>query len=260
MHPSTNHQPQHTITTDTIMQSPILWHIPSPSPEVYQRLPEKTATLKQRIHTISERYQKVKFASSLAVEDMVITHIIAIENAPISVFTLATGKLNPETLALAKQIPKHYPQLTFNQYTPNPEKVNTYIAQNGEYAFYNSVAQRRECCHIRKIEPLNQALKHADAWLTGQRREQSITRQQLNFSEHDATRNIAKFNPIFDWSEEEVWAFILHHHVPFNDLYHKGFPSIGCEPCTMPVKQGEDIRAGRWWWENRDSKECGLHK
>ena len=120
--------------------------------------------------------------------------------------------------------------------------------------------QRSRCCHIRKIEPLNRALKNAPAWLTGQRRSQSDTRSELNFEELDHSRNIAKFNPIFDWEENDVWAYAEAYGVPLNELYHQGYPSIGCEPCTRPVKEGENIRAGRWWWESKDSKECGLHK
>lgn len=242
------------------MQIPIFWHIPKPSDATYQRLPKKTSILTERIQHISKHYQHIKFANSLAVEDMVITHIIATLAAPIQIFTLETGKLNKETLTLAKQIQQHYPKLSFTEYHPNQQEIKNYVEQNGEYAFYESVNKRKACCRIRKIEPLNRALSDADAWLTGQRREQSITRQQLDFKEYDQIRNIAKFNPIFDWQEIDVWAFILQHQIPFNELYHRGFPSIGCEPCTAPVKQGEDIRAGRWWWENRDSKECGLHQ
>ena len=119
---------------------------------------------------------------------------------------------------------------------------------------------RRRCCEIRKIEPLNRALADADAWLTGQRREQSVTRSGLDFAEQDSERGIAKYNPIFDWTEAEVWAYVQSRGLPFNGLYRQGYPSIGCAPCTMPVKEGDDIRAGRWWWESRDSKECGLHK
>ena len=138
--------------------------------------------------------------------------------------------------------------------------MTRYEEEKGKFAFYESVELRRECCHIRKIEPLNRAIQGADAWLTGQRREQSATRTVLPFAEQDQSRGIDKYNPIFDWSETDVWAYILANNVPYNDLYHQGFPSIGCEPCTRQVKQGEDIRAGRWWWESKDSKECGLHK
>ena len=155
---------------------------------------------------------------------------------------------------------QRYPDLDFCCYTPLSDDVAAYVAQHGENAFYESVALRRECCRIRKIEPLNRALADADAWLTGQRLEQSVTRSTLPFAETDTARGIAKYNPIFDWSEHVVWAFVLHNGIPYHGLYRQGYPSIGCEPCTMPVKAGQDIRAGRWWWESRDSKECGLHK
>ncbi|MDU5801510.1 MAG: phosphoadenylyl-sulfate reductase, partial [Haemophilus parainfluenzae] len=145
-------------------------------------------------------------------------------------------------------------------FQPIADEVIRYEEEKGKFAFYESVELRRECCHIRKIEPLNRAIQGADAWLTGQRREQSATRTALPFAEQDQSRGIDKYNPIFDWSETDVWAYILANNVPYNELYHQGFPSIGCEPCTRQVKQGEDIRAGRWWWESKDSKECGLHK
>lgn len=135
-----------------------------------------------------------------------------------------------------------------------------YEQEKGKNAFYESVELRCECCFIRKIEPLNRALEHADAWLTGQRREQSVTRTELAFHEQDSGLGIDKYNPIFDWSEQEVWTYILKYNIPYNELYKHGFPSIDCEPCARSVKEGEDIRADPWWWENKGSKECGLHK
>ena len=175
-------------------------------------------------------------------------------------FTLDTGLLHQETLDLLDNLAKTYPYLHIARFHPIAPDAARYVAENGKFAFYESIELRRECCHIRKIEPLNRAIQGADAWLTGQRREQSATRTALPFSEQDQSRGIDKYNPIFDWSETDVWAYILANNVPYNDLYHQGFPSIGCEPCTRQVKQGEDIRAGRWWWESKDSKECGLHK
>lgn len=237
---------------------PQFWQIPTPSQETLFRLPEKSATLYQRIRQIAQNHQNVQFASSLAVEDAVIQHAIVQTNVPIGVFTLETGRLNRETITLLATLSQRYP--TIKLYRPDEIAVADYVQMHGENAFYDSVALRRKCCEIRKIEPLNQALIGADAWLTGQRREQSVTRTELAFVEQDTARNIAKYNPIYDWSEQDVWAYIQTHNIPFNDLYTQGYASIGCEPCTVPVKLGEDIRAGRWWWENRDSKECGLHK
>lgn len=239
---------------------PQLWRIPAVSATVTECLSEKTVVLQQRLDLIVSRHQKAKFASSLAVEDMVITDVLAKMEAGVEVFTLNTGRLNAETLALAGNVGTHYPKLTFRLYTPEAEAVEAYTLENGPNAFYESVELRKTCCHIRKVEPLNKALADADAWLTGQRRGQSVTRTELPFVEEDNARGILKYNPIYDWSEAEVWAYILQHQVPYNPLYEQGYPSIGCEPCTRPVRIGEDIRAGRWWWESQDSKECGLHK
>ncbi len=239
---------------------PTLWQIPQPDSTVRNNLKAKSEILSNRLTEIVTRHNCVRFASSLAVEDLVITDAIVKSGANISIFTLETGKLNPETLELIEVIQRFYPTLKMELFRPDAAAAKKYETEHGKFAFYDSVELRRECCFIRKIEPLNRALADADAWLTGQRREQSVTRTELAFHEQDNARHIDKYNPIFDWSEQEVWAYILHHQIPYNDLYNQGFPSIGCEPCTKPVRLGEDIRAGRWWWENKDSKECGLHK
>lgn len=239
---------------------PKLWQIPTPNNEVIASLADKVQTLTERLQQIAQQHQQARFASSLAVEDMLITDIIAKQHIPIQVFTLDTGLLHSETLDLLQQIPHIYPHLTFHIFQPQADKAEQFVQEFGKQAYYESVALRKQCCYIRKIEPLNRALEGADAWLTGQRREQSVTRTELAFAEQDEARAMAKYNPIFDWSEQQVWAYILHYQVPYNLLYLQGFPSIGCDPCTRPVKEGEDIRAGRWWWENKDSKECGLHK
>lgn len=240
------------------MFRPQLWTPPHDAAAI-GRLPALTRALDNRLRDIAARFTRVKLASSLAVEDMVITDAIARLQLPFEVLTLNTGRLNAETVALLPAAQKRW-NVTIEEYCPEAAAVSGYVQEHGENAFYDSVPLRRECCHIRKIEPLNRALADADAWLTGQRREQSATRTQLALAEHDNTRNIAKFNPIFDWHETDVWAYVEQHDLPINALYHQGYPSIGCEPCTRPVKVGEDIRAGRWWWESRDSKECGLHK
>lgn len=239
---------------------PKLWQIPTISTQLFTQLPTKVDQLTERLGQIATSHNSPRFASSLAVEDMLITDIIAKQHLPIQVFTLDTGLLHAETLDLLQQITQIYPQLDFKVWQPQASQAEQFVATYGKTAYYDSVELRKQCCYIRKIEPLNRALIGADAWLTGQRREQSVTRTELAFAEQDNARSMAKYNPIFDWSEQEVWAYILHYNVPYNQLYLQGFPSIGCDPCTRPVKQGEDIRAGRWWWENKDSKECGLHK
>lgn len=246
--------------TAVAWQRPALWQIPQPPAAVFARLPEKTAQLRARLQAIDAQFQRVKFASSLAVEDMVITEVLAQLAAPVEVFMLETGRLNAETLAYAEVVRARYPALDFRLYQPDAAEVAEYVTTHGLNAFYQSVELRKRCCFIRKVAPLNRALADADAWLTGQRRAQSVTRSALALQEADEARGIAKFNPIYDWSEDDVWAFIRQNAIPFNELYHQGYPSIGCEPCTIAVKAGEDIRAGRWWWENKDSRECGLHK
>ena len=235
---------------------PKFWKIPEITEAERQRLPALAAELEQRLQTVAARFPQAAFASSLAVEDMVITDAICRLKLPLRIITLNTGKLNPETEALIATTEARY-QTRLEVFAPDKEAAAAFEREFGVTAMYDSVELRRRCCHIRKIEPLNRALKNAPAWLTGQRRSQSDTRSELNFEELDRSRNIAKFNPIFDWEENDVWAYAEAHGVPLNELYHQGYPSIGCEPCTRPVKEGENIRAGRWWWE---SKECGLHK
>ncbi|MBP6563413.1 MAG: phosphoadenylyl-sulfate reductase [Neisseriaceae bacterium] len=234
------------------------WQPPQPTAALQQALPQKIQLLAKRLRYITEQAADNRLASSLAAEDMVLTDAIARQRLPISVFTLETGKLHAETLALLPLIQHRY-GLSVRTVTPDPTATAAYEAEHGPLAFYNSVPLRQRCCFMRKIEPLNRALLGADAWLTGQRQAQSVTRAVLPFQEADDDRHIQKFNPLFDWSEAEVWAYIARYEVPCNALYQQGYPSIGCEPCTKPIRAGEDIRAGRWWWESKDSKECGLH-
>ncbi|NSX02276.1 phosphoadenylyl-sulfate reductase [Cupriavidus gilardii] len=241
---------------------PSLWTAPEYTGTV-AGLEAKEAALAERLEAIAGRFYRARFASSLAAEDMVITDAIlrgsAALRAGIRVFTLATGRLHAETLAMLDEVKAHY-GYEIERFTPDAEAVENYVRKHGLNAFYDSVELRKECCGIRKVEPLNRALSHADAWLTGQRREQAVTRADLPFEEMDEARGIPKFNPLADWTEAEVWAYLKRHAVPINALHAKGYPSIGCEPCTRAVRAGEDVRAGRWWWESRDSKECGLHE
>ncbi len=235
------------------------WKIPQIDTATQQTLSDKTVLLHNRLITIASRFPNARFASSLAIEDMVITDVIAKLQLPISIFTLNTGRLNPETESLITQITNQY-HLTIDVMHPDPQAVKTYVMAHGTNAFYENTILRKNCCYIRKVEPLKRALSSAKAWLTGQRREQSVTRDTLIFEQFDHDNNLIKFNPIYDWQEQDIWAYALTHHVPINPLYYKSYPSIGCEPCTKPVRLGEDIRSGRWWWETQDNKECGLHQ
>lgn len=211
-----------------------------------------------RLRDISSEFGNVAFASSLGAEDMVLTDAILANGLPIAIFTLDTGRLHPETLALIERVASRY-DYRIEAFRPDPAEVDAYVSANGRNGFYDSVELRRRCCHIRKVEPLARALAGRDAWITGQRRAQSVTRSQLPLREHDAAHGIVKLNPLADWSEAEVWAYLRDREVPYNALHDRGYPSIGCEPCTRAVRPGEDVRAGRWWWEARDNKECGLH-
>lgn len=207
---------------------------------------------------IAAEYSPAVFASSLAAEDMVLTDLILRPKLPIAIFSLETGRLHAETLGMIDRVREVY-GYEIALYKPEPAAVDAYITANGLNAFYDSVEMRKECCRIRKVEPLNRALAGNKAWITGQRRAQSTTRAELAVQEDDAAHGMQKFNPLADWSEDDVWNYLRSNGVPYNPLHDKGYPSIGCEPCTRAIQPGEDIRAGRWWWENPESKECGLH-
>ena len=221
----------------------------------YETLLAATRACLQRI---AGEFSPAVFASSLAAEDMVLTDLILRAKLPITIFSLETGRLHAETLAMLDKIRATY-DYEVTLYRPEPAAVEQYVTQNGKNAFYNSVEMRKECCRIRKVEPLKRALAGQQAWVTGQRRAQSSTRAELAMQEFDAAHGLQKFNPLADWSEQDVWHYLRSNNVPYNALHDRGFPSIGCEPCTRAIEPGEDVRAGRWWWENPDSKECGLH-
>ncbi|MFZ6674701.1 phosphoadenylyl-sulfate reductase [Undibacterium sp. Xuan67W] len=207
---------------------------------------------------IAADFAPAVFASSLAAEDMVLTDLILRHQLAIGIFSLETGRLHAETLGMLDKVKETYGSdiVLFN---PEASAVDAYVQQHGLNAFYDSVEMRKECCRIRKVEPLNRALAGNKAWVTGQRRAQAATRTELAVQEDDTAHGMQKFNPLADWSEEDVWHYIRSNNVPYNPLHDKGYPSIGCEPCTRAIQAGEDVRAGRWWWENPDSKECGLH-
>jgi phosphoadenosine phosphosulfate reductase len=217
------------------------------------------AELLRTVEHIGRRFRRAALASSLSAEDMVLTHAIAAVGAPIDVFVIDTGRLHAETLALLEGARRHY-DLDLLVYRPREAAVDDYVARHGLNGFYQSVELRHRCCHIRKVEPLEAALKGRDAWLTGQRRAHGPERAALAVEEHDAARNMAKLNPLAPWSDSDLWQFIRRHDVPVNPLHALGYPSIGCEPCTRAIKPGEPLRAGRWWWEaDGAKKECGLH-
>jgi len=198
------------------------------------------------------------FSTSFGWEDQVISHIIFKNNLPIKVFTLETGRLFPETYYVWNRTLEMY-EKPIHAYYPDTAAVEKLVSLKGPSSFYESVENRKECCGIRKIEPLKRALAGNSCWITGIRAEQSLNREHMDPVEWDEANQILKFHPIFDWTLDQVKAYIRENNIPYNPLHDKGFPSIGCAPCTRAVKEGEDFRAGRWWWEDQDKKECGLH-
>jgi len=218
---------------------------------------------KSSIEVISfflDKYKdRIAFASSMGVEDQVITHLIADINKPVKIFTLDTGRLFPETFDLIDKTQKRY-KIDLEVYFPKSSEVQEMVNSKGINLFYESIESRKQCCNVRKIEPLQRALKNVDVWICGLRREQSPTRTEMQLVEWDSFNQLLKINPLIDWTEEETWNFVKSKSVPYNILHNKGFNSIGCQPCTRAIMEGEDSRAGRWWWENPETKECGLHK
>ncbi|WP_261844144.1 phosphoadenylyl-sulfate reductase [Aliamphritea ceti] len=226
------------------------------SPQLAAKVEHSVSVLQQ---AASEYGSGVVFANSLGAEDVVITDLLQRANTGIASFVLDTGRLPEETLTLLEAVQQRYPELPVKVYYPLAEQVETYVANHGVNAFYRSQTLRKSCCAVRKLEPLKRALAGNSAWITGLRREQSVTREEVGFKEYDAGNAMDKFNPLADWTDADVWAYIRAYDVPYNQLHDKNFPSIGCAPCTRAVSQGEDIRAGRWWWENPETRECGLH-
>jgi phosphoadenosine phosphosulfate reductase len=202
---------------------------------------------------------RVVFSTSLGAEDQVITHIIASSGMPVRIFTLDTGRMFQETYDLLDVTVKKY-GIPIDLFFPDAASVQSMVNSKGINLFYENIENRRLCCGIRKSEPLKRALIGMSVWVTGMRQDQSVTRSESSMIEWDETNQVIKLNPLISWSNEMVWSYIHEHHIPFNELHNQGFPSIGCMPCTRAVTPGEDIRAGRWWWELPQFKECGLHK
>ena len=219
---------------------------------------EKTKNVISLIQKNIEKYNSVTFANSLGAEDMVLVDLIQKHKLNVEIFSIDTGRLPSETYNLIQKVEDKY-QFKIKLYFPNQENVEHYVNTYGINAFYNSLDLRKSCCAIRKVEPLNRALKNKKAWITGMRQEQSQTRLALKEEEFDEAHQSQKLNPLSSWSEVEIWAYIKMHDVPYNVLHDQFYPSIGCAPCTRAISVGEDVRAGRWWWEDPQNKECGLH-
>ena len=228
------------------------------TPELDASVATRTTAALALLTEIARDCSPATFANSLGAEDMVLTDLILKSRLPIEIFSLDTGRLPAETYALMGAVEQHYGcKLTI--FFPRADDVETYVRNQGINGFYESVTLRKACCAIRKVEPLRRALASKRAWITGLRAQQATTRTGLPLREYDEGNGLEKFNPLAEWSEQEVWAYIKRHNVPYNALHDQFYPSIGCAPCTRAVTPGEDIRSGRWWWESPESKECGLH-
>jgi phosphoadenosine phosphosulfate reductase len=231
-----------------------------PSADFDAKVEESVALLRR---TATE-FAPITQASSLGVEDMVVTDLLQRFAIPSDIFVLETGKLHAQTLALLEKLQRHYGR-GVDIYRPDPAAAAAFVAENGEDAMYRSLGLRKTCCDLRKMEPLERALAGRRGWITGLRREQSGARAEVEFVEHTPLRidgretTRAKVNPLARWTLGDVWHYVALHAVPYNPLHDEFFPSIGCEPCTRAVTLGEDVRSGRWWWEQESAKECGLH-
>ncbi|WP_176083822.1 phosphoadenylyl-sulfate reductase [Martelella sp. HB161492] len=214
--------------------------------------------LEERLALVAGLGGDAVFTTSLGLEDQVITAAIALNGLQIRVATLDTGRLFTETVTLIAETERRF-GIAIERFRPDPAAVTDYVSRYGRNGFYDSVEARHACCQIRKLVPLARALQGAGFWVTGLRRSQSGNRASTPFAEYDAERNLIKINPLADWSIEDVKTYVADNAVPVNPLHERGYPSIGCEPCTRAIKPGEPERAGRWWWENDAKRECGLH-
>ncbi len=203
-------------------------------------------------------YPRIALGSSFGAEDVVLIDMLAKIRPDVRVVTLDTGRLPQATYDVMDRIREQY-DITIEAYAPAADEVEAMINEHGFNLFYESIANRKLCCGIRKVQPLKRALKDVDAWITGLRREQSMTRKEVKTIEVDDAHSIFKVSPLIEWTTDQVWEHIKRHNVPYNELHDRNYPSIGCEPCTRAIQPGEDERAGRWWWEQSEQKECGLH-
>lgn len=217
-------------------------------------------TILEKLEFLVEKYVgKIVFTTSFGYEDQVITDVIFKNGLPVEVVTLDTGRMFEETYKVFRSTLERYKK-PIKAYFPPTDKVEKLLNEKGPFSFYESVENRKECCYIRKVIPLKRALEGHEIWITGLRASQSANRNSLHEFEWDEGNQIIKYNPLLDWSLEDVKKYIKENNVPYNVLHDKGFVSIGCEPCTRAIKPGEDFRAGRWWWEQNSGKECGLHE
>jgi phosphoadenosine phosphosulfate reductase len=213
----------------------------------------------KQLQYLTERFPgEVVFSTSFGLEDQAIAHMVAVNRFPVKVFTLDTGRLFAETYSTWSRTVEKY-SLTISAFYPDTFSLQEFITAKGPNAFYESVDNRKQCCHIRKVEPLQRALKGNKIWITGIRAEQSNNRHDMPMLEWDDVNQIIKFHPLLGWTWGQVKQYVSRNDVPYNPLHDKGFVSIGCLPCTRAIKPGEDFRAGRWWWEDNSKKECGLH-
>ncbi len=213
---------------------------------------------KSRLREVVTVHHPATFASSFGMEDMVILDMLAALELDVEVFTLDTGRLHEETHQLIEQARHKYGRPIRVVY-PDPKELESFVIEHGVNAFRNSVELRKSCCAIRKVAPLRRALRGKSLWITGMRRAQSVTRSDLDFLLFDRDHGLFKLNPLADWTAKDVTEYVRVHDVPVNALHAQGYPSIGCAPCTRAIESGEDERAGRWWWEQPESRECGLH-
>ena len=208
---------------------------------------------------LAEYKGKIALSSSLGLEDQLLTDLVVKIDKETRIFTLDTGRLFPETYSLIDKTNMKY-NIQLEVFFPKSEAVEAMVKAEGVNLFYAGIDQRKQCCNVRKMEPLKRAFNGLEVWICGLRREQSITRKEMQLVEWDENNQLIKLNPLINFTEQEVWDYIKANNVPYNKLHDKGFPSIGCQPCTRAIETGEDVRAGRWWWENPEHKECGLHR
>ncbi|MFA6600571.1 MAG: phosphoadenylyl-sulfate reductase [Candidatus Omnitrophota bacterium] len=220
--------------------------------------PLKAEEVLREVFKIFNR-ERIALASSLAAEDQVLTDMVLKARPGSRIFTLDTGRLPQETYRVIEATAERY-SFRYEVLFPDTGAVEKMVSENGPNLFYASRENRQLCCRVRKVEPLRRQLAGLDAWICGLRRDQAVTRAEVSKIEWDEANGLVKINPLADWTAEDVWNYIHAHNVPYNALHDQGYPSIGCAPCTRAVKLGEDARAGRWWWERPDQKECGLHR
>lgn len=233
-----------------------------PTPQELNNLQQQldSVTLREALQLLALKYpNEVSFSTSFSLEDQLITHEILDEPLPVSIFTLDTGRLFPETYSVWTSTNSRY-NTHIKAYYPDQDALGELVAAKGPNLFYESVDNRKACCNIRKVEPLQRALKGQSVWITGLRAEHSAVRQGLQQLEWDGVNQLIKYHPLLHWTTAEVRAYVDQHQIPYNPLHDRGFVSIGCAPCTRAVRDGEDFRAGRWWWEDNSKKECGLHE